>query len=84
MGADAHGVVQRGWVCTATQWIQGWELSSLSAEQSLLRKDLRRIKLQGTKQVECIPLTSHWKNLLVSLCEISPMYFSIIIMANIY
>lgn len=39
MGADAHGVVQRGWVCTATQWIQGWELSSLSAEQSLLRKD---------------------------------------------
>ena len=52
--------------------------------QSLLRKELRRIKLQGTKQVECIPSTSHWKNLLVSLCEIPPMYFSVIIMANIY
>ena len=26
-------------MCAATQWIQGWELSSPSTEQSLLRKD---------------------------------------------
>ena len=50
MGADAHGVVQRGWVCTATQWIQGWELSSLSTEQSLLRKDHSEQGGQGWSQ----------------------------------